>query len=161
MVNMKERTLWLTFTAILILVSSLLMYRILLHRAEIHRLKEHSQVLRAQADSLIFLLHQNGILPGSPSGLPDFERDELEQKGLQDPSRELLEDLLKHPELILFPSELGGTMVFSPDETFILTDQWLFTSFSDGHIKGYMLLTYQVDGNGKIDWEVIKSYLLE
>ena len=157
----KERTLWLSLSAILILTGAILLYRIFMMQSALRELRRQEQTLTARLDSLKTQLGPEGKILQNQIALPDFEKDELQHKGLPDPNQDLIRDLLRHPELIPQPAVLGGTMEFSAEETFVLTDKWLFTSFSDGHVKGYILLEYQVSPQGEISWKVIKSYLLE
>ncbi len=71
----------------------------------------------------------------------------------------IINDLMKHPELIPYDGVLGGTMGFYDTEGIqVLSDRWVFAGFDDGHINGYMLLSYR-NNDGKIYWEVIDSYL--
>jgi len=73
--------------------------------------------------------------------------------------QDIINDLISHPELIPYDGVLGGKMGFYyPDEIRVLTDRWVLAGFDDGHINGYMLLSYSID-NGKISWKVIDSYL--
>lgn len=41
----------------------------------------------------------------------------------------------------------------------ILSPQWVFAGFDDGHIAGEMLLAYEVADDTAIRWYVIASYL--
>ena len=76
-----------------------------------------------------------------------------------EPHKDMINDLRKHPELIPFDGVLGGTMGFyDPEGIHILSDRWVFAGFDDGHINGYMLLSYSINDE-KISWEVIDSYL--
>jgi len=71
----------------------------------------------------------------------------------------LKSDLRKHPELIPYDGVLGGTMGFYDSKGIrVLSGRWVFAGFDDGHINGYMLLSYRLN-DGKISWEVIDSYL--
>jgi hypothetical protein len=157
----KERFLWLGLSAVLILTGALLLYRIFMMQSALQQLRRQEQALTVRMDSLKARIGPEGKIPQNQITLPDFEKDELQHKGLTDPTQDLIKDLILHPELIPEPAVLGGTMTFSVDEAFILTDKWLFTSFSDGHVKGYILLEYEVSNSGKISWKVIQSYLLE
>lgn len=74
-------------------------------------------------------------------------------------NKDIINDLIKHPELIPYDGVLGGTMGFyDPEGIQVLSDRWVFAGFDDGHINGYMLLRYS-SNDGKISWEVIDSYL--
>jgi catechol 2,3-dioxygenase-like lactoylglutathione lyase family enzyme len=80
--------------------------------------------------------------------------------GLNDRTiNDLKKDLMKHPELIPFKGEVGGKMDFYSEEFIhILSNDWVYAYFEDGHIAGQMLLKYRMDG-GKITWKVLQSEL--
>ena len=88
--------------------------------------------------------------------LDDAGIEQLRQKGLTDPPRQLRDSLNAHPELIPFEPVLGGTMMF--DEIAVLQDPFVFANFDDGHIDGSMLLEYEVD-SGRIHWKRLWSRL--
>ena len=70
-------------------------------------------------------------------------------------------DLLNHNELIPYDGVLGGKMGFhSKENVCLLSDKWVYALFDDGHINGYMLLSYTIN-NRVISWKVIDSYLFE
>ena len=84
---------------------------------------------------------------------------QMKTKGFKGGSEEIISDLVKHKELIPYKGVVGGIMNFYDDsKIYVLTDQWVFASFNDGHIGGYMLLKYELS-NGKILWKVMNSYL--
>lgn len=71
----------------------------------------------------------------------------------------IIDDLLKHNDLIPVQGVLGGTMAFLKEEIFVITDKWVIAYFEDGHIGGNMLLEYSIS-NGSISWGVLAYYLL-
>lgn len=73
---------------------------------------------------------------------------------------QLKADLQKRTDLIKHKPVLGGTMYFPESEIRILSDRWVMAGFEDGHILGYILLSYEVK-SGKINWTVMNSYVLE
>lgn len=76
-----------------------------------------------------------------------------------EPHKDIINDLRMHPELIPYDGVLGGTMGFyDPEGIRVLSNRWVFAGFDDGHINGYMLLSYHIN-DGKISWEVIDSYI--
>jgi len=81
----------------------------------------------------------------------------LKEKGLSDPVREIIDDLIKHSELIPYKGILGGTMEFYDREIWILNNKWVFAYFEDGHVMGYLLLEYSISDDGKIEWKRIAS----
>lgn len=83
----------------------------------------------------------------------DIQR--LQQKGLQNPETELLNDLhRKQSRLIPAEGTLGGTMAIRDSR--ILNDRYALAYYEDGHIGGYLLLKYTVN-NGNINWEVLDN----
>ncbi|MDA3886010.1 MAG: hypothetical protein PF638_10505 [Candidatus Delongbacteria bacterium] len=83
---------------------------------------------------------------------------DLQRKGLANPEYDLKSDLLRHTELISYDAVLGGTMGFY-EEGMRLLDNRLLARFEDGHIGGYMLLEYDVEPEGQINWKVLYSEL--
>jgi len=92
-------------------------------------------------------------------GLNDYHVDNLKEKGLKNPTEDLLSDLEKQENLIPFKGTLGGTMYFLRENALILNQKWIFAPFEDGHICGSLILEYRVKKNGKISWKVISSHL--
>lgn len=85
--------------------------------------------------------------------------DGLQRQGFDGSVQDIINDLLKHNELIPYDGVLGGTMGFySKENIYILSDKWVYAHFNDGHIGGDMLLKYSVN-NGNISWKVLDSYL--
>jgi hypothetical protein len=91
--------------------------------------------------------------------LNDFELRRLVRMGLKDPVNELRHDLVLHPELIPYKGILGGTMGFTNDSIALLSTQWAFARFEDGHIAGRCLLSFEVGPGGRISWKVIAATL--
>ena len=92
--------------------------------------------------------------------LSNWELDKLKEKGLTNPLEDLADDLMRHAELIPYKGVMGGTMGFyAKDDIHVVTSRWVLASFEDGHMKGRMLLEYQVSPKGKIYWRVISAYL--
>ncbi|SCZ10613.1 hypothetical protein [Alkaliphilus peptidifermentans] len=82
----------------------------------------------------------------------------LKALGFESSPIEIVEDLRSKPELIPFDGVLGGTMFFH-EEVLILTHNWVFASFEDGHIGGYMILEYSFDEEKDIQWRIIEAEL--
>ena len=92
--------------------------------------------------------------------IQEFEIEQLKQKGLKDPIKDLTLDLMKHGDLIPYEGILGGTMHFFFEEHIhIISSKWAAVRFEDGHIDGIMLLKYTVQKGGKIRWSVMDSFL--
>ena len=73
----------------------------------------------------------------------------------------ILNDLNKQNSLIPYEGVLGGSMAWRPENSFLLNHKWVYATFDDGHIDGGALLTFRVDKNKSLKWEVIDSFLNE
>lgn len=95
--------------------------------------------------------------------LPKLEQPmllRLQSKGFKGEPKDIVLDLMKHSELIPYEGVLGGKMGFYDENSiYVLTDQWVLASFSDGHTGGDMLLKYDWN-KGEFSWKVVDSYLL-
>ncbi|MFN2348356.1 MAG: hypothetical protein ABR558_02120 [Thioalkalivibrio sp.] len=91
-------------------------------------------------------------------GLSNAQVRHLQRLGLPNPAERLREDLRAQPQLIPHAPVLGGTMHFLPDGIQVLNDRWVLAIFEDGHIRGQMLLQYEV-AYGNVTWQVVDSYL--
>lgn len=91
--------------------------------------------------------------------LEGYEIELLKQEGLTDPVKQLRESLDSHPELIPYEAVLGGTMSFHEDSMILLDRPYVFSTFEDGHIQGYMLLSFEVSA-GKIEWKRLWAELI-
>jgi hypothetical protein len=89
--------------------------------------------------------------------LPEADRQFLIKKGLRDPVNDLVQDLMKHNELIPCEGVLGGTPGFyDPDGIAVLSKDHVIADFDDGHVKGTIELAFAVS-NGTISWRVIHA----
>jgi hypothetical protein len=91
--------------------------------------------------------------------LDPSEIETLKGRGLNNPVQDIRQDLLRHPELIPFDGTHGGAMQFSSNYIGLLSSQWVFARFEDGHVAGQCLLRYRVRSGGRIEWEVLGAYL--
>lgn len=91
-------------------------------------------------------------------GLTHAQIQAMQRRGIARPEVQLRNDLLLQPQLIPHEPVLGGQMHFVPDGIHILNDRWVLATFEDGHIRGQMLLEYDVV-HGNVMWQVIESYL--
>lgn len=142
-----ERYIWICLTLIFaVVVLTLLQSNSIYHKELIQ--------LRQQEKKLLDNIRTNT----SYSKKPEIQ---LKIEGLNNPVKELTDNLLKHPEIIPYKGVLGGKMSFQSESNInILNSKWVLANFDDGHIGGVMLLEYKVSKNGKIDWRVIDSFLL-
>ena len=94
------------------------------------------------------------------SPLPQQSQSKSQAAGPQDRNKQLINDLMKYPELIPYKGVLGGKMGFYQENNIkVLNDRWVFAEFEDGHIGGAMLLEYKVSKDGTITWKVLESDL--
>jgi hypothetical protein len=91
-------------------------------------------------------------------GLTNAQIQTMQRRGLARPDVQLRSDLARQPELIQPEPVLGGSMYFVPEGIHILNDRWVLATFEDGHIRGQMLLEYEVV-HGNVVWQVIESYV--
>lgn len=92
--------------------------------------------------------------------LHSWDIEEMKRRGLKEPVKDIISDLMQHRELIPYKGSLGGTMNFySESQIWILTKKWVLAYFEDGHNGGYILLEYEVTNNGRIKWKALASYI--
>jgi len=58
-------------------------------------------------------------------------------------------------EIIKIEPVLGGNMHFT--YVSVLNNIWAYGTFEDGHISGFGLYEYTIQGNGDIEWKVVKE----
>jgi hypothetical protein len=75
-------------------------------------------------------------------------------KNLSDPQKNITEDLMKRTDLIPQKAVLGGAMKI--ENVALLSPDYAYATYSDGHILGHMILKFYVSKEGKIDWQLIK-----
>ncbi len=84
---------------------------------------------------------------------------EFQNSGLRNPEKEIIDDLLKHPNLI--PAKSGvieGMKFFEQNKIIILSRELVYAPFTDGTKSGKMLLEYSITSDGRISWTPIKAY---
>ncbi|TVP83859.1 MAG: hypothetical protein EA347_11815 [Thioalkalivibrio sp.] len=91
-------------------------------------------------------------------GLTNAQIQAMQRRGIARPETQLRRNLAEQPELIPHEPVLGGSMYFVPEGIHVLNDRWVLATFEDGHIRGQMLLEYDV-AHGNVTWQVIESYL--
>jgi hypothetical protein len=141
------------FISLLFLVVFGFMASILFHQAN---LKKYTDKI-AELENENLSISNELIRMSNP--LNDSQLYHLMQKGLKDPPTDLRDDLKKHPGLIPYRGELGGTFRFSEDQGSIriLNEKWVLAAFSDGHVDGELFLQFDVSNNS-IKWRVIGSF---
>jgi hypothetical protein len=48
---------------------------------------------------------------------------------------------------------------YSREDIHIVSSKWALAVFEDGHIRGNMLLEYEVTPDGEIYWKVVSAHL--
>jgi hypothetical protein len=112
-------------------------------------------LLRRQTDSLSLLLRRQNNQGTAAAALNHSDSVHLVRQGLTQPTRLLLEDLSRHPEVIPDSAVLGGTMHFTMFR--LLNRQWAMAAYEDGHVAGQMLLRFTVAPGSRISWQVIDA----
>ncbi|AHK80226.1 hypothetical protein M911_14895 [Ectothiorhodospira haloalkaliphila] len=149
-----ERLVWFGFMLFLLITAMIYIHRGIGLERDVQQ--AHQEILALQ-------MRLNEVTSGQVAqpaavGLTQGQERRLRRLGLNQPREDLLNDLVQQPELIDHDPVLGGTLFFVPDETHVLNDRWVLATFEDGHIRGQMLLEYEV-AFGTIDWRVLDSVL--
>jgi hypothetical protein len=169
-VSKRERTIWISLVLIITVISvlvfakyqrtlALVNQRITDLEGEKTTWTQREANLISQASDLKAQVEEHSeLIKNSPTNNPDIVNG-LKQRGFNGGVQEIIADLVKHNELIPYDGVLGGKMGFhNREKIFVLSDKWVYAYFDDGHINGYMLLSYSANSRN-ISWEVIDSYL--
>lgn len=169
-ISKRERIIWISLMSVIIMISVLiiakyqttltLVYQRVtdLEGEKIIWMQRGTNLTSQVSDLKAQIDEYNELIKNSPNNNPDIINS-LKQRGFSGEVQEIISDLIKHNELIPYDGVLGGKMGFySKEKIFVLSDKWVYAYFDDGHINGYMLLSYNVN-NGNISWKVINSYL--
>ncbi|MCO5386498.1 MAG: hypothetical protein NHB14_12825 [Desulfosporosinus sp.] len=161
----KERILWISSMVIILAVSLIIIFQ---YQIKLSNAKEKKTSLFNDNSQL---QQENEDCATQASGLRrELEKLELgnydkttmlklQAKGYTGQLKDIVADLKMQSELIPYKGIMGGTMGFYHDKDIhVLTDRWALAYFDDGHISGYMLLSYDIN-NGTISWKVIDSHL--
>ena len=155
----KERFFWIGLCIVFVIAIFVLLFNNFSAQSELRDSREKGELLSEQIGTLEDSLKQLEKRLRDVPALNSWDIDKFKEKGLQNPSEDLITDLRNHRELIPYKGVLGGTMRFWPTGIHILTSKWVFAYFEDGHIGGHMIFEYKVSNDGKIYWRVIDSYL--
>ena len=155
----RERFFWITFSVILVVLAFVLFLKNISYKSKLISTQQHEKMLTTEIEDLKNSLDESEKLLKSQSLLRNWDLKRLKEKGLRDPIKDIITDLIKHKELIPYKGVLGGVMHFYESGIYVLTPKWVYAYFEDGHIAGRMLLEYQVSDEGKISWRVVDSYL--
>ncbi len=169
-VRKRERIIWVSLVSVIVAISVLVMakYQITLNQVnqrvtdlegEKTTWTQREANLTSQVSELKSQVHaKNELIKTFPTNNPDIING-LKRRGFNGEVQEIIADLLNHNELIPYDGVLGGKMGFySKENVYVLSDKWVYAYFDDGHVNGYMLLSYSVS-SGIISWKVIDSYL--
>lgn len=86
--------------------------------------------------------------------LQEADRQFLIAQGLHEPARDLVQDLMKHNELIPCKGDVGGAPGFyNPDGITVLSKSQVIANYDDGHVEGTIELSFTVL-NGTVLWKV-------
>jgi hypothetical protein len=90
---------------------------------------------------------------------PDW--DQRTTESVTNPREHVLEDLLSRKDLLPWEGVLGGTMgIHRKQDVWFLGPSWCVAYVEDGHIGGYMLLSYEIGKTG-IEWNLLDAVPLE
>lgn len=92
------------------------------------------------------------------TNLQPEELNRLKRLGYQNPEIDIKADLMKRTDLIPFTVKTGGTLRIYNNQTYILSNNRVFTNFGYGAVKGWMYLKYTAGEDRKIEWKVIDAY---
>jgi hypothetical protein len=93
------------------------------------------------------------------SSLSTQSISEFRKKGLNSPERDIIADLMNHPEMIPIKPTQGGQMGFYDHQKILILNQFLvYAYFTDGRKSGTMILEYSVSDGGKIKWNPMKAF---
>lgn len=122
-------------------------------------LKEQKTALSKEVEDMKSKIAEKEQIIESFPHLNEIMLSQMKQSGFNGDASTIIDDLMKHNELIPYKGVLGGTMGFYfKNKIYVLSDKWVLAYFDDGHIGGYMLLNYKWSNKG-FSWRVIDSYL--
>ncbi|WP_226683453.1 hypothetical protein [Sutcliffiella horikoshii] len=96
--------------------------------------------------------------PLDPNAFPEESKIKLLELGFEGEIDEIKEQLLEQTQLIPYEPVLGGIMSFREDRVKLLSHEWIFAPFDDGHTGGFLLIKYQMRDGKVTDWDVMDSY---
>ncbi len=158
--NLKKRIIIDTCLLVLVIVVVIFMRRY--HPTPITKPEQVTPSIKSTTSDT-----NQPVSPESPYGkelsdtrthqLKEKDREILISKGLQDPIHDLIQDLMKHNELIQCKGTDGGTPGFyNPSRIAVLSRDRVIADYDDGHVEGTVELTFIVS-NGAISWTVVHS----
>jgi Skp family chaperone for outer membrane proteins len=123
------------------------------YKKELDALKEQLGTKQKELDSLKQQLNSKQKELDSVPKLDQLYIDKYSRRNLSDPQKVIVEDLMKRVDLIPQKAVLGGVMKI--ENVALLSPDYAYATYSDGHILGHMILKFYVSNDGKIDWQLI------
>lgn len=116
-----------------------------------------------QYDSIVKVLEHEGEIKDSLLVLLEKGEKEREHKiyfgkgfkGIEDPQGFIISILKSHPEEIPLKPVLGGTMEFRHVK--VLSEDWVFAQYDDGHVQGQTIYSYSLKPNGELGFKMVAS----
>jgi hypothetical protein len=150
----RGRFAWMAAALILAVIAGLSWRHLMRVEKLVSTYRDQYQMIQGQMN---YLLENLAEQARERQGLASWEVEELREKGLTDPATDIAADLAARKDLVPFEGVLGGTMEFRDIE--ILTSRWVLGYVEDGHLTGHVLLEYEVSGDGKISWKLLRAYM--
>lgn len=120
---------------------------------------EENEKLRIENQNLRDSLNKlNNTLATAESSVwcGQYDIEELQKLGFENPQEEILENLYNNTQLFSEDGVLGGTMRI--DSGMLIGLNHVLALGSDGHIILYYLLKYEVGENKQIKWKVLNKF---
>jgi len=117
------------------------------------KLEESSKEYKKELDSLKQQLNDKQKELDNAPKLNQLYVNLYKKKNLSDPVKEITEDLMKRKDLIPEKAVLGGVMKI--ENVALLSPDYAYATFSDGHILGHMILKFYISKEGNIDWQLL------
>jgi len=155
----KERIIWSVVVAAVLALTGYLYYQNSVLEKEQTARNELRLGLLKENYNLKISIDELKKQPEEDQELNKWAIEDFKKSGLKDPVHDIKADLISHPELIPYEGVLGGRMGFHSEKDLKIIYNWVFASFEDGHIGGFMVFEYKVSSVGKISWKVLYSYL--
>ncbi|MGC9490232.1 MAG: hypothetical protein ACP5CD_03285 [Thermovirgaceae bacterium] len=130
-----------------------------------YNFRQRSEISFLQAQISDFVLTENilekkneSLRQAIPPG-PDW--DQRVTESITNPRERVLEDLLSRRDLLPWEGVLGGTMkIHRAQDVWFFGPSWCLAYVEDGHIGGYLLLSYKIRET-EIEWDLLDAVPLE
>jgi hypothetical protein len=109
---------------------------------------------------VLLLLPRGGMTGGAGARVVGADPERAAGGSLTLSADRITADLVSRPELIPYSGVLGGKMGFyDEDAIHVLSEDYVYAEFTDGHVQGSMVLEYEVDARERIRWRVLSATL--